>query len=123
MVLLKILEQYLDIRNTRSGANALFKTKRWYEKIPILLVNGFIIGPICVAFWASSWDILCEILYPDNEPLSLAVSWIIAHVILFMLYMSQDLLQESHNYLTNKFPHNTQWWKVYDPAFLLRLII
>jgi hypothetical protein len=116
MFFFKFLDQQLDLRNKKERAE-FFKSKKWYEKLIILFINGFLVTPVCVSFWASSWDILWEILYPNDTEISLAISWIIAHTILFVSYLIQDHLQQFHDKLQKKFANCC----FLNPAFLLRL--
>ncbi len=96
MIYPKYLTQNLSL------SNPSFDKTRLYIRLLVIFFNGFITLPLVVVFWASLWDILYEDLYPDNIPLSLLITWIVGNLILFALYLTQDLFQSLHSRLSSE---------------------
>lgn len=122
MVNLHFLSHDFNLREPKMVEN--FTSKKWYQKLGILCINGFLISPFAIFFWISWWDILQEWIYGENMELSLLCSWSIAHGLLIIIYASQDYLQTIHDKLVEAscFEKKRYFWQNYDPAFLLRSV-
>jgi hypothetical protein len=96
-LILQFFDQDLNIRDPSRSSD--FLSKSFGKKLMILVLNGFIVSPLCVIFWASMWDIIYELIYPNDIPLSLLVCWCISHGILLFFYMLQHPIQSYHNSL------------------------
>ena len=91
----------MDININDSTTVNSFLSRPFCIKLFIMVVNGLVISPSCVFFWASMWDIIWLLEdrdnTPENIPYSFLICLVISHMILLIIYMGQHSLQRLHN--------------------------
>jgi hypothetical protein len=70
-----------------------FKHRKYKQKLHHKLIMAMGIGIAVVAFWRGAWGLMDLYLFPGNEFLSFASSFVIGFVVLYLThYLIQELL-------------------------------
>ncbi len=87
--------------------------KKWYHgSFFVHFLVGFVFTPLCVLYWASSWDIIFYYIYPKSFLISSFITLIASESLLLISYLFQEVFQNYHDKLVEK--EHLKW------AFLMR---
>lgn len=99
----------------------LSNSKKMLYKLADHLLNLFVVTPLIVVYWASSWDIIYIYLFPDNLKLSYLITFAFANLVLLGSYFLQYRIQKFHDSLAipKTYPAKRSY---YNQSFLVRLV-